>query len=621
MKRNKLLSWILSLVMALTVFCIPTGGAYAEENEEDELGLSVNVQDSEVFLEDEVEYSAILKGTDKAFSKQITLKKKNEDGTWKPYWGISKLIWHNADPSVAGLSLQVPGYESYITYDEETVMYDSGYNGYGTTGVCPFLRLVPKKAGDVHLSAEIFEENEEGEESVEPKTLDLTIHISDEDVIHYCFAKCVFHEDTGEIEYIPLGTEINYEEESENGERGVELTVFHDRYGSWQIFKNITKLVWHNDNPEVATLAYDGDDGSIESSEQTVIPTAHGDGTIPSSVRIRPQNGGTVTLSVDVYGAYNLEWDHECLMATVPIKITIPQIAADRIKFSEYLNNDRRGYITNADYDTQTVIGEFRTANDYYAGGYDGTAYKVTNTDIKNMVVTVKVGNNTYTTKPYYVSDPGAYRYKVKFAKVAAGTAVTVTYKMGAYSRTEKNKVKKKVTPTVIYKNQVYNGKFLKPKVTVKVGNTTLKQGTDYHREGVGKKNVGKNSFELFANVQDSPNGKYSFYVVKSYNVNPIGTSLKSLTKAKKAITVKWNKQATKMSTSRITGYQIQLATNSGFTKNKKLVTVKGYATVSKKVKKLKRKKRYYVRIRTYKIVGGTKYYSTWSKSMNVKTK
>ena len=75
------------------------------------------------------------------------------------------------------------------------------------------------------------------------------------------------------------------------------------------------------------------------------------------------------------------------------------------------------------------------------------------------------------------------------------------------------------------------------------------------------------------------------------------------------------------MSSARITGYQIQLATDSKFTKNKKLVKVKGYKKVSKKVKSLKGGKKYYVRIRTYKTIGGIDYCSPWSKAKNVKTK
>ena len=67
-----------------------------------------------------------------------------------------------------------------------------------------------------------------------------------------------------------------------------------------------------------------------------------------------------------------------------------------------------------------------------------------------------------------------------------------------------------------------------------------------------------------------------------------------------------------------VSGYEIQLATDKKFKKNKKTVTIKKQKTT---VKKLKAKKKYYVRVRTYKIVNGKKVYSSWSKIKSVKTK
>ena len=52
-----------------------------------------------------------------------------------------------------------------------------------------------------------------------------------------------------------------------------------------------------------------------------------------------------------------------------------------------------------------------------------------------------------------------------------------------------------------------------------------------------------------------------------------------------------------------IKGYQIQLATDKKFKKNKKTVTISKQKTTKTTVKKLKAKKKYYVRIRTYKNV------------------
>ena len=70
-----------------------------------------------------------------------------------------------------------------------------------------------------------------------------------------------------------------------------------------------------------------------------------------------------------------------------------------------------------------------------------------------------------------------------------------------------------------------------------------------------------------------------------------------------------------------ITGYQLQYATNSKFTSGRKNIKITSYKTVSKKVTKLKAKKKYYVRIRTYRTVSGKTYYSTWSKAKYVTTK
>ena len=68
-------------------------------------------------------------------------------------------------------------------------------------------------------------------------------------------------------------------------------------------------------------------------------------------------------------------------------------------------------------------------------------------------------------------------------------------------------------------------------------------------------------------------------------------------------------------------GYQIQYSTDSKFKSGNKTVTVNKNSTTKKTISKLKAKKKYYVRIRTYKTVGKQKYYSDWSKSVKVTTK
>ena len=83
----------------------------------------------------------------------------------------------------------------------------------------------------------------------------------------------------------------------------------------------------------------------------------------------------------------------------------------------------------------------------------------------------------------------------------------------------------------------------------------------------------------------------------------------------KKSVKVTWKK------VKGIKGYQIQYSTNKKFKKGNKTITVKSTKSTSATIKKLKSKKKYYVRMRTYKIVNGKKVYSAWSKAKSVKVK
>ena len=77
-------------------------------------------------------------------------------------------------------------------------------------------------------------------------------------------------------------------------------------------------------------------------------------------------------------------------------------------------------------------------------------------------------------------------------------------------------------------------------------------------------------------------------------------------------MTVKWGKN------SKATGYQIQYSTGSSFS-SYKTVTVSGASSVSRVIGSLTKGKTYYVRVRAYKTVSGTKYYSAWSAKKSVK--
>ena len=95
----------------------------------------------------------------------------------------------------------------------------------------------------------------------------------------------------------------------------------------------------------------------------------------------------------------------------------------------------------------------------------------------------------------------------------------------------------------------------------------------------------------------------------------PKTTKISKTIAKKKSITLKWK------AVKNVKGYEIQVATDKKFKKNKKTISVNKQKANSYIVKKLKAKKTYNVRIRTYKIVDGNKVYSAWSKTKRVKTK
>ena len=78
-------------------------------------------------------------------------------------------------------------------------------------------------------------------------------------------------------------------------------------------------------------------------------------------------------------------------------------------------------------------------------------------------------------------------------------------------------------------------------------------------------------------------------------------------------MTVKWKKNA------KATGYQIQYSLSKTFASGNKSVNIAKVGTISKVIGSLTKGKTYYVRIRTYKTVGSTKYYSAWSAKKSVK--
>lgn len=305
-------------------------------------------------------------------------------------------------------------------------------------------------------------------------------------------------------------------------------------------------------------------------------------------LKLTPVGAGTATVTAtDQY------------KQTATMEVTVTQKYLDEMKYLE---------------DMEDAFAEM-----YYG---DTEAYFSFGTSaIKNTSIKATIGGKEYTA----VSD-GQYDYIIKKIPVlAAGTKISYTIQKGeaVYSGTSKILKGDLNLRGLLYlskRSYVYSGKKIKPATSVEFEYNNwdkskyLKKGTDYTVTYTNNLNVGT------AKAKAMGKGNYGSSVTESFTILPKGTTISKVTKAKKAFTVKWKKQAAKMSKSRITGYQIRYSLKSSMA-GAKTVTVKGYAKTSKTIKKLKAKKKYYVQVRTYKTVSKKNYYSAWSAKKTVKTK
>lgn len=128
----------------------------------------------------------------------------------------------------------------------------------------------------------------------------------------------------------------------------------------------------------------------------------------------------------------------------------------------------------------------------------------------------------------------------------------------------------------------------------------------------IAKKFVGKAVITITA-AETATYNKTSRRI--TVTVRPKGTKLTGLSNATKGkIKVTWKRNKS------VTGYRIQYSTDKKFKKGVKYVNISKNKKTTVTLSKLKKGKTYYVRIATYKKVGG-KVYSSWSKSKKIKTK
>ena len=213
--------------------------------------------------------------------------------------------------------------------------------------------------------------------------------------------------------------------------------------------------------------------------------------------------------------------------------------------------------------------------------------------------------------KPDTLTVSGLSGDKTYYVRVRSYTNVNGKVYYGAWSdvksiKTANNDITKATVSGISTK--AFTGKAITQNVTVKFGNTVLKNGTDYTVSYSNNKKVGK------ATVKITGKGKYGGVITKTFTINPAKQEIQKLTAKSKAFFVDWAQKGS------ATGYEIQYATNSKFTGAKK-VTITNNKTDKTTVSKLSANKKYYVRVRSYTTVGGTKYYGAWSATKTVTTK
>lgn len=157
-----------------------------------------------------------------------------------------------------------------------------------------------------------------------------------------------------------------------------------------------------------------------------------------------------------------------------------------------------------------------------------------------------------------------------------------------------------------------YNGKVKQPAVIIKDQNGNVISSANYTvTYASGRKKPGTYS------VQITMKGNYTGTQTVLFNIRGKKMPAPKLKAHSRALKVTWKKQKA------ITGYQIQYSTNAKFKKSKtKIVKIAKSRQTSKLIKKLKARKKYYVRVRSYKTtkIGGKTYnaYSVWSKTKKV---
>ncbi len=359
----------------------------------------------------------------------------------------------------------------------------------------------------------------------------------------------------------------------------------------------------------------------------TVIATGMGDYTGYTSknftITKRAMAGGTVSV------ASSVSFTGSNITPSVTVKVAGRTLTSGTDYTVSYSNNKNVGtsnvYVygkgnysgsLSAKFDIVPAKQQIQKLETRYKGFYIDWAQKgsATGYDVEysvNANMSGAVSKHLTASKPDTLTVSGLSGDKTYYVRVRSYTNRNGKVYYGAWSdvksiKTANNDIAKASVSGISTK--AFTGKAITQNVTVKVGNTVLKNGTDYTVSYSNNKKVGK------ATVKITGKGKYGGVITKTFKINSAKQEIQKLTAKSKAFFIDWAQKGS------ATGYEIQYATNSKFTSAKK-VTITNNKTDKTTVSKLSANKKYYVRVRSYTTVGGTKYYGAWSAVKNVTTK
>lgn len=299
---------------------------------------------------------------------------------------------------------------------------------------------------------------------------------------------------------------------------------------------------------------------------------------IDKAIVVKVKVGETVTVTLPEVAGF------KPVTKTIQVKGTKSGVTTQTVNYQDalYVAPDKANYTYDGKQKTPPVTV-------YYGNTVVAKSIKESNKKVK---LTYEAGR----------IESGTYKIKATGLGTYTGKTAKTTFTISPV-RMENCKI------TLAKTKLTYNGKKQTPKVTVKVGSRVLKKNTNYTLTYSANKKIGE------AKVTIKGRGhNYAGKTVKTFKIVPKTTKIQKLAKGDKKITVKWG-----IVKKQCSGYQIQYSTSEKFTKKTtKKVTVKSYKTTKKTIRNLKSNKKYYVRIRTYKVVKGKKYYSYWSKVKSI---